>query len=368
MQPMQPIAVLLWLALSVGPGPTQPAPAARSSGGPSAAQPLPFQLRSQLVARDFRQLAQTLATKQAAFERSVLEEDALWEAFLSFSIPDPSLAQPLDDWVSASPDSWVPRLARAYYLQKLGFTERGNARLDRVPSPQIQAMARSLDRAETDFRAALSRNAKLSMAHEGLMGIGEYRGDRAMVEAAFQSALRIAPASFQIRAARLHSLRPAWGGSYAEMMAVAGDAQRYLEQNPRLAALPGYVAVDQSDEALRAGDAAKALQLVSQAISTAPHPALYSARGRLHYRDSRYAEALADFERAIELGPRGWWYVDIRLAKSHMYRGESLAHLDRYDEAIEALELATRIDPYADEFLVGAVDMVRQLRDSRKRR
>jgi tetratricopeptide (TPR) repeat protein len=332
------------------------------------AQPVPTRLRSMLVARDFAALEETLAAKQVAFERSVLEEDALWEAFLSFSTPDPGLAAPLDDWVRASQDSWVPRLARGYYLQKRGFTEREAAWRSQTPRPQIGAMAGYLDNAEADFRAALSRNAKLAMAHEGLIGIGQYRGDRALVEAAYQSALRIAPASFQIRAARLHSLRLSWGGSYAEMQAVAAEARRHLDKNPRLAALPGYVALDQSDEALRAGDAAKALQLVSQAIATASEPAFHSANGRLHFRGDRYAEALADFERAIELGPRGWWYADIRLARSHVYKGECLVHLKRYDEAIEALELAARIDPYADEFLPGMVDMVRQLRDRQKPR
>jgi tetratricopeptide (TPR) repeat protein len=365
---MGAMTILVSLLLGSGLAPTQRPQAAQPAGKSSQAQPVPAQLRSLLVAKNYGRLAETLAAKQLAFERSVLEEDALWEAFLSFSVPDPSLAQPLDDWVRASQDSWIARLARGYYLEKRGFAARGGAAFSRTPPQQLAGMAHFLDEAELDFRAALSRNGKLAMAHEGLMGIGQYRGDRAMVDAAYQSALRIAPASFQVRAARMYSLRPEWGGSYAEMKGVAAEAQQHVKKNPRLAALPGYVALYQVDDAVRSRDAAKALQLVSQAISTAQDPAFFSTRGWLHRREDRWAEALADLDHAIELGPHGWWYVDVRLAMSHYYKGDCLVHLERYDEAIQEYETTAQIDPYADEFLPGKVDMVRQMRDSKTRR
>jgi tetratricopeptide (TPR) repeat protein len=363
---MRRIGILVLLV--VGPSLAR-LPPARAVEAPAraVAEPVPVELRRLLVERKYSQLAETLAAKQAAAERSVLVEDSLWEAFLSFSLPDRNLAVPLDEWVRASGDSWVPRLARAYHFQKMGFSARDDAAFGRTTPQQMDAMTAYLDMAEVDFKAAATHNPRLAMAHEGLIGIGQYRGDEKMVETAYQAALRLSPASFEIRAARIHSLRPRWGGSYASMLAVATEARQHFHTNPRLKALPGYVAVDEADEAARAGNGPRALQLLSQAISTAPEPAVLAARGWLHHREDRFPEALADFNRAIELGPHGWWYVNVRLPTSHYYKARCLVKAERYDDAIQEFERAIQLDPSDDGFRF-TLDLVRQMRERYKPR
>lgn len=87
-------------------------------------------------------------------------------------------------------------------MQKLGFAARGSAAYGAASRQQVEGMQRAFQKAEIDFRAALGRNGKLIMAYEGLMGIGQFRGDKAMVEDAYRSALRpLRPASRSARPA-----------------------------------------------------------------------------------------------------------------------------------------------------------------------
>jgi tetratricopeptide (TPR) repeat protein len=300
------------------------------------------------MAKAYKQLAETLEARQKDFEKVVTEEDALWGAFLSFSIPDPRLAAPLDEWVETSNGSWPARLARGIYFEKLAFSADDSSPVHDLTPQAIEAMRRYVDKAELDFRAAVARNSKAIMAYDGLIGINQLRGERAAVDQAYQSALRLAPASFLIRAARMHSLRPRWGGSYEEMKVVAEQARPYLQRNPRLASLSGYVALDQAELA-KTRDLEPAVHLLSQAISAAEDPAFFSARGFLQFRLHQYSEALSDFDRALALRPGGWWYAEVRLASTLIYKGRCLFHLERYDEALEALGQAKQVDPFAEE-------------------
>lgn len=323
------------------------APLAGAVGGGSVGnEPVPVQIRNLLASKAYDRLAQTLEAKQRMFEKSVDQEDALWEGFLSFSLDDPELAVSLDNWVRASPDSWVAHLARGLYLERWAFTIRGPGFRSGifVDSPrQIDAMAYA-DRAERDFRSALDKNPSAILAYDGLMFVGLLREDRVKVDDAYRAALRIAPASYNIRAAMMFASKPRWGGSYPQMKAVAVDAQRYLDKNRRLASLFGLIALEEAD-AISSRDSREALRLLSKALSATESAELLSERGRLHTTEDRYKEGLADLDRALALRPRGWWYADTRLPAALYYRGRCLLELGRPSEAAASLERAAQLDP-----------------------
>lgn len=83
------------------------------------------------------------------------------------------------------------------------------------------------------------------------------------------------------------------------------------------------------------GAEAKAIELLSRAIEKFDRHALaFERRGRLHYLQNRYEEALQDYNQSIQINP------DIPEA----YLGKGLVHIwsNQVDTALEALDLATK--------------------------
>lgn len=342
---MRMTSALLLLVLSGVPSPSKPL-AGSGSGGPGLGESVPVRIRSLLASKAYGVLTQELEAKQRQFERSASEEDALWEAFLSFSDADPGLAEPLDSWVLASRGSWLAHLARGVYLEKRAFTSRGGASIDATSRQQLEAMASYADQAERDFRSALARNRNAVLAYDGLMFVGLLRGDSAITEDAYRAAIRIAPASYNLRAAMMFAWKPRWGGSYPQMKAVAVDAQRHLAENRRLASLFGLIPLDEAD-AISSSDPEQAVRVLSEALGATESAELLSERGRLYTRADRYKEGLADLERALALRPNGWWYVRTGRADTFYYRGRCLLELERSSEAVASLERAAQLDPSA---------------------
>jgi Flp pilus assembly protein TadD len=64
---------------------------------------------------------------------------------------------------------------------------------------------------------------------------------------------------------------------------------------------------------------------------------IFQQLGVLNFKRGRYADAEVELGKSIELGG-----ID---AASYFYRGESLNHLNRIDEALESLERAVQLDP-----------------------
>jgi arylsulfatase A-like enzyme len=82
--------------------------------------------------------------------------------------------------------------------------------------------------------------------------------------------------------------------------------------------------------ALASGDKDAAVQHAEAARKADPSmPIQQFVQGRLHFEEARYEEAVASFEEAVEaLSERGRTLADL-----HLYLGEALARLDRYDQA-----------------------------------
>ncbi len=94
--------------------------------------------------------------------------------------------------------------------------------------------------------------------------------------------------------------------------------------------------------ALAAGDADAATQHARDAQSAdEARPVPQFVRGRLHYAAGDYAGAAAAFAEAAAATPAGV----APMADLHLYLGESLTHLDRYDDAEEEFRQELRAFP-----------------------
>jgi hypothetical protein len=67
------------------------------------------------------------------------------------------------------------------------------------------------------------------------------------MEEAMIEETNMVPASFAIRRATMSCLRPRWGGSYEAMDLLARQTEPDVHENPQLAALKGFAALDRGE-------------------------------------------------------------------------------------------------------------------------
>lgn len=100
-----------------------------------------------------------------------------------------------------------------------------------------------------------------------------------------------------------------------------------------------------ANQSLTRGAFSKALRLYTRAIEAdAGNAVLYSNRAAAHYQAGQFQESLEDAESAI-LCDESWW-------KGHKRKAQALVKLDRYEDAIVALEDGIGAAPNAPELPV----------------
>lgn len=93
---------------------------------------------------------------------------------------------------------------------------------------------------------------------------------------------------------------------------------------------------DRAAAALMAGRLEEALAGFNRALELNPKSALtYYNRGNLYYAKGDYQRAIADFDQAVQLAPG--------MAYAHMNRGNALSNLGKFDEALRDLNEAVRL-------------------------
>jgi len=95
---------------------------------------------------------------------------------------------------------------------------------------------------------------------------------------------------------------------------------------------------DLAEDAFHRMDTRRALLLLGEAIGMAPHLAdLWSLRSRVYEGIHRYKDALSDAQETICLAPE--W------SRGYLRAGRALNHLERYAEAISALQFGLEMEP-----------------------
>ncbi|XP_074307189.1 uncharacterized protein LOC141642313 [Silene latifolia] len=99
---------------------------------------------------------------------------------------------------------------------------------------------------------------------------------------------------------------------------------------------------DQGNEFFKAGNYLKAAALYTQAIKIDPNnPTLYSNRAAAFLNLVKLTKALADAEKTISLSPN--W------EKGYFRKGCILEAMERYNEALEAFQVASKYNPKSTE-------------------
>lgn len=298
---------------------------------------LVLNIRELLAQHQFIELNHRLSSLDSAVSESIRYEETLLRAYSAFNVNDDSMESDFNQWVVATPDHYVPYLARALFHYRMGWKARGHAYASETSPDQLQGMRARFDSAKGDIHQALSLNNKPLLIYSLLVDIESTLGNDRAAKAMMHSGLGVHPLSFHIRSSYLRSLIPRWGGSYEEMSTYIQASQEKVSDNPRLQLLKGFVYADIGDMELLRDNYETAKQRYTQALNYGEYPDHYYQRAKVNYWQGDYDSALSDIENAIEL--------ESGRAIYHSWHSRILMKLGRLDESIDSIKLAFRLDP-----------------------
>ncbi|WP_028605463.1 DUF4034 domain-containing protein [Ottowia thiooxydans] len=215
-------------------------------------------------------------------------------------------------WLRRSPESYAALMMRGQYLWACGRQARGSTTANEVSQAQWSRMHECFNEAcQLFYRAALRvKNPGLALSMIGRMvwiagdetakGLGFPKG-----QDWYSYGLAVDPASYALHAAKLHSLRPEWGGSI-------GEVEKYLNAPEQASLTPlGKQRLKRLSKSVLGfyrcmflGERDAGRRLIDEAIALLPQDALgYYWRVLVDRSERKYQDAIQYSEKALELDP-----------------------------------------------------------------
>ena len=286
----------------------------------------------------FQNLTRQLEALQSGYEENHRDEYKINDALHVFEATLENYRDLLDEWVAETPGRFPALLARAQYLEAMGWKSRGFKWARNTSADQMKQMREYFKLAIQDFAKALQINPNLFQAYRILIAIHNAQGDEAAQLKYMASARERFGDSFLVQSTCMWAMEPRWGGSYPEMEQIATQAQVYFQTNPELYVLYGIIYADQGWYAREAKQYPKAIGLYTRALEYGAYAGFYKERARIYlYNLKDYGKALDDINRAIELYPT--------LESTYLYRSRILYRMNDMNGALRDLALARQLLP-----------------------
>ncbi len=173
-------------------------------------------------------------------------------------------------WLELAPESAFAMTARADYYLQAGWDARGQAWIQNTPVEQQRMMMEYHHKALPLYRHALQKEPKLLQAYVGMISLS--RNGEPDNRQVFALARKVDPACKVLMSAQMDALKPRWGGSYPQMIALDREMVPYMARRPLLAISRARPYQDLGDElahAKRWDEAASAVEPMLDA-STSP--------------------------------------------------------------------------------------------------
>ena len=277
---------------------------------------------------------------------SAMEEDPVDEfrldSFLGiFTEANPDTERLLLKWKETFPYNYQPYLALAEYYCNQGWESRGGRYAKDTSDEQFQGMHDHFQKAEENIVKALKIKPKLMPAYQLLINM--YNAYKPEIEEnqVIQAALELFPHSVLIWSSCITAKEPRWGGSYAQMQALAQEAEQYNTINPNLTKLYGRIAIDQSWYLKQDKKYNEAIALLKDALTFGESSRIHHEIAEIYYYKLKdYPRALEECNEAIRFAGAAGYY----LLRSKIYHA-----LEDYENALADLETANVVLPFYDE-------------------
>lgn len=304
---------------------------------PAHAIPDLVAIKDLALAKNFDELESQLGAYEAAYRKDPKAETDHVLSYEAFSLNDPRLADALGAWITAKPQSAAAHLAMGIFLNAEAWRARGGKFIDKTSNRQISGMEHYFGESKPELKKAIALNPRFDLAILHLLKRETAMGDDAQQKLLFEEALRFNPAFFSVYWARMHQLKPRWGGSYQAMAALIAQGQKYVDKNPRLKELQGAVEHDQGTLLWESKQYQQSLPLLTKAIELGAHYYSYIDRAWSREKLNDIEGAIGDYSSALSVRPD-----ELRALKR---RGILLYRQGRYEEALRDLDRASLLEP-----------------------
>ncbi|MCP8899598.1 DUF4124 domain-containing protein [Gilvimarinus xylanilyticus] len=299
-------------------------------------------LRHLLRTGEYSQLNNVLQAGLEAVERDNSQDFALRTAYYAFKVPTNEMLQALNAWVAASPESYQAYIARAMCRYARGWSERGNRFISDTSRDQIAGMEREFAHAYEDVEQALALNNRAIVAYYLITALGRSGSDQEKAYSALVKANYQYPQNYIVRRGYILGLSPRWGGSWQEIQDFVAEVPVQDTGNPKLKELAGYESFEKGALLYLDKEYQAAIEAFDQSLESGPNPVAYAYRGRAYYRLDKDRLAIDDLTKAIYLRPD---YAD-----QYYWRSQALYYFGRYADALADIERAYALDP-TDEYI-----------------
>jgi hypothetical protein len=203
----------------------------------------------------------------------------------------------VEQWVAMAPESPYALAARGAYLHAAASDARGSNYVRETPGENFAAMGKLAAQAESDLRAAATREPKLTAAYDTMVAVGRLTGNGELVNYALGAGLREDPTDERFYLDWMSVSEPRWGGSLQAMAEVADKASALKAANPLMNLLKEKQYAYFGDMAMQAHAYTQALDYYDQGFAYGP--------STLDLAQAAYvAMQLHEYERAV------WYYSE----------------------------------------------------------
>jgi tetratricopeptide (TPR) repeat protein len=292
--------------------------------------------RKLLDTGQFESLDAHFSAVQADYESGASNDEDLRAAFRVFYDTDPALAPKYDVWVSKFPKSYVAHLTRGLYYTEIGKRSRGAKALSLTPGQKIRDSDAAFHKAIPDLDASLSLDRKPLLTYLYELYIANYGDDLKKNRQLLDSAVKIDPANFIVRAEYMTTIETRWGGNQSMMLAFldecrhtsltdrqmrvlesvvaenAGWTHLYVDGNyaaaeaayRRSAALGGDRSLaNLTDAMMKQSKYQEVIEPLTEELSEKPgDPGILDNRGEAYMRTGKSREAITDWTAAAAAG------------------------------------------------------------------
>jgi TPR repeat protein len=299
-------------------------------------------LQALLSAGNFAELDRELSAYQDAYRSGVIGDDEAARAFTALVTTDAELKDAYDKWVAQMPRSYVARIARGYFLSRLGYQARGTQYASKTSQAQFKEMRELFKIATEDLEASLRLDAKPVLGYGTMISISQAAGGGTPAARLLDHAIAIDPRVYTARASYLASLRPEWGGSVERMQAALDSWKGSLDraQLERLGLMvedaKWQTALEPAALLVNAKRYKEAIAEYDRALAQKPVARAFSMRGYSHAQLGEHAKAIPDYDRALEIDPEGACCSGTYAARGRSYLATGELHKGINDLVIAA--------------------------------
>jgi len=336
--------LVLVLACLIGPASAAPDTATTAKPAPKSELSERRVLLRVLRDRQYSALDAYLSGIQQGYESGREREWSIQKAMAAFSNADPALTEPINEWRTQHPQSYVAATAAGLHYLALAWAWRGHAFINKTHPYRIEQMDKHLAEAKEFLVNSLALAAKPVVSLTALINIEKTGGRQETARKWLDEATRVDSANREPRLIYISMLQPRWGGSHQAMDAFAaevaataadeptrklakrlasasiGDQATQLWENKDLAgALRRYEEAEQKggqdDYAMSraqiqadVGQTATALAILDEILARHPdHPMALYQRSQVLAALRRGAESVVDLKAAAEFGHIAAW-------------------------------------------------------------